>query len=126
MANIQKGLTHFRESISKAFNNPAFFLYDPNEDRFFVNDRMEVSMDESCLDDPDANYYRMDSQVIEKVREHIRKQFSESFYVEQVKAKVSFLHNQILKSFNELKTKILKETNNEAVMEQEYKMAEEM
>jgi hypothetical protein len=36
------------------------------------------------------------------------------------------LHNQILKSFNELKTKILKETNNEAVMEQEYKMAEEM
>lgn len=36
------------------------------------------------------------------------------------------MHNQILKSFNELKTKILKETNNEAVMEQEYKMAEEM
>ena len=32
IANIQKGLTHFRESISKAFNNPAFFLYDPNED----------------------------------------------------------------------------------------------
>ncbi len=36
------------------------------------------------------------------------------------------MHNQILKSFNDLKTKILKETNNEAVMEQEYKMAEEM
>lgn len=46
--------------------------------------------------------------------------------MEQVKAKVSFLHNQILKSFNELKSKILRETNNDAVMEQEYKMADEM
>ena len=62
IANIQKGLSHFRDSISKAFTNPAFFIYDPNEDNFFVNDRMEVSLDESCLED--SSYYRMDTQVI--------------------------------------------------------------
>jgi hypothetical protein len=50
-------------------------------------------MDDSCLYEPDSSFYRMDSDVIGSVKEHIRRQFTDNFYVEQVKAKVSFLHN---------------------------------
>ncbi len=72
LSNIKKGLDHFRVSIEANFTNPAFFVYDPNAENFFINEQMVVQMDESLLDEPGSTYYRIESDVIEKIRSHIR------------------------------------------------------
>jgi len=64
LANIKKGLDHFKASIESNFTNPAFFVYDPNGENFFMNDQLDVQMDESVLEDPSSTYYRIDSDVI--------------------------------------------------------------
>lgn len=121
---MQAGVDHFRKEIQTSFLYAQIFLFDPNVDTWFVNKDLKVTYDQDMAES-DPSFYPICSPI-GLVREHIKQQFTQTLYEEQLRKKVSILHNRMNTSYTELKRNVCKSIDEDQIVESEYKMVEEM
>ena len=63
---------------------------------------------------------------LDRLRAHIKTQFTETLQEEQIRKKVTFLHNRMLTSYSDLKRSVCKNVDVAQIIESECKMVEEM